>query len=316
MLIRKGGAVLRDLTLISPPDKLSYYVGDLLDMGGTIIGARFGTFTVPLHETGWSYSPTRALVATDNAILISATIGRITKTYSIPITVQDFSTILNENPWELIALAASLGIASQLWNIGDSKYFTLNGVQHEARIIAFDADPLATADERYNDTSYNGNKKKSAIVFQFFTSPGTSPMHNYGSEVGWDTCYMRTNTIANLYNSLPSELKSVIRLVQKYSYNGRHSRNIETADRLFLQSVYEVLPNPSIGSSGNEKAQSIFYEYYKNGNPPINASVNWTRSMHGSGCTVTNHFVAINTSGSTSYPNSSSSQDYFPMFCL
>ncbi len=316
MLVRKGGAVLRDLTLISPPDKLAYYQGDYLDMDGTIVGARFGTFTVPLHETGWTYSPTRALVDTDTAILISATIGRVTKTYSVPITVEDFSTVLNNNSWERIAYAAAAGIAKNLWNVGDAKYFTLNGTQIEARIIAFDADPLATADEKYNDTSYNGNKRKAAIVFQFFTSPGTSVMHNYGTEVGWDTCYMRTTTIANLYNRLPSDLKSVIRLVKKYSYNGYQSRNIETADRLFLESAYELFDNP--GSSyggGTEKTKRIFYTYYANGNQPIHSVQNWTRSMHGS-CSVTNHFVGINTSGTLTFPSYSQANNYFPMFCI
>ena len=316
MLVRKGGAVLRDLTLISPPDKLSYISGQYLDMDGTIVGARFGTFTIPLHETGWTYAPTRALLSTDTAILISATIGRVTKTFSVPIEVEDFSRTLDENSWSNIAIAAANGIAKQLWNVGDSKYFNLNGTQIEARIIAFDADPLDTADEKYSDTSYNGNKKKAAIVFQFFTSPGIARMHNYRTEVGWDTCEMRTTTIADLYNSLPSDLKSVIRLVKKYSYNGRNSQNIETADRLFLESAYEVLQSPGLGSNGNEASKRIFYTYYANGQAPIKSVVNWTRSMHGSGCSVTNHFAAIGTAGSVNFPSYDARQDYFPMFCI
>lgn len=318
MLVRKGGAVLRELTLISPPDKLSYYVGDLLDMEGTIIGAKFGTFTVPLHETGWSYSPTRALVGTDNAILISATIGRITKTYSIPITVEDFSPILNNNSWSMIAMAGAAGIAKTLWNVGDSKYFTLNGTQIEAKIISFDADPLNSADEKYNDTSYNGNKKKAAIAFQFFTSPGKSYMHNYSNEVGWDTCYMRNTTFANLYNSLPSDLKSVIRLVNKYSHNGYENRNITTADRLFLESEYEIRINPNdYGQRGIEKLNRILYTYYANGNEPIHTVINWMRTMDGSSCSVRNHFFRINTNGTTyTGGDYNVAYDYFPMFCL
>ena len=318
MLVRKGGAVLRDLTLISPPDKLAYYQGDYLDMDGTIVGARFGTFTIPLHETAWSYSPTRALVDTDTAILISATIGRVTKTYSIPITVEDFSTVLNNNSWTRIAYAAASGIAKNLWNVGDAKYFTLNGTQIEARIIAFDADPLNSSDEKYNDTSYNGNKKKAAIAFQFFTSPGKARMHNYNTEVGWDDCEMRTVTFVNLYNNLPSDLKSVIRLVNKYSHNGYQGRDITTADRLFLESEYEVRQSPtSYGGRGIEQTKRILYTYYANGNAPIHSAENWIRTMDGNGCTVRNHFFRIKTDGTTyTGSNYNTPYDYFPMFCI
>ena len=258
----------------------------------------------------------RALVSTDTEVIVNATVGRVKKTCKIPIRVTDYASTLNDNSWEMIAEAAASGIAGQLWNVGDSKYFELGGTQIETKIIAFNADPLDTADEKYSDTSYNGNKKKAAIVFQFFTSPGIARMHNYNSEVGWDTCQMRTTTIADLYNSLPSDLKSVIRLVKKYSYNGYNSRNIETADRLFLESAYEVLQSPGLGSNGNEASKRIFYTYYANGQAPIKSVVNWTRSMHGSGCSIANHFAAIGMSGSINYPGYNARQDYFPMFCI
>lgn len=38
-----------------------------------------------------------------------------------------FSSVLNNNTWEEISQASSLGIASSLWNIGDVKMDTING---------------------------------------------------------------------------------------------------------------------------------------------------------------------------------------------
>ena len=315
-LTRRGGASLRRLELISPPDKLRYFAGEYLDMTGTIVGANFGAFTVPLHDTAWQYSPLRALTASDQAIQITATLGRLTRQLSVPIAVEDYNTVFSENSWNTIARVAAYGIAGQAWNLGDSKTIEVDGTQLEARIVSFIADPLSPNDEMYNNSSYNGNTKRAAMVMQFFTSPGTAPMHTSASETGWDTCTMRTNVMASLYNKLPADLKAAIRLVTKYSFNGRQSRNITTADRLFLQSEFEVKVPTERLNREFERDNCILYDYF-NGRAPAHAQQNWTRSMDDAGCTVLNHYFALQANGNTDLNATYSRElNYYPMFCL
>jgi len=314
-LTRRGGASLRRLELLSPPDKLRYFTDEYLDMTGTIVGANFGSFTVPLHETAWQYSPLRALTPSDQAVQITATLGRLTRQLSVPIIVEDYRANLNDNPWSAIARAAEQGIAGQIWNIGDSKFFDLNGTQIEARIVSFNADPLDENDERYNDPAYNGGKKKAAMVFQFFTSPGQSALHNTSAIAGWDTCFMRVNTLTNLFAALPEDLRSAIRLVKKYTYFGYQTRDIVTADRLFLESLCELSINRD-DNWGLEKENCIKYTLYANGINPIHSVMNWTRTSHGAGCNVVNHYYRFNSSGNCGATNASQILDYFPMFCI
>ena len=90
-IVRKGGSTPRDLVLISPPNKVNYYAYERANMEGAIVGVNFGTFSVPLHESAWTYAPTGPLLPSDQEILITAVIGRHTKRLSVPITVAELS---------------------------------------------------------------------------------------------------------------------------------------------------------------------------------------------------------------------------------
>ena len=319
MLVRKGGAVLRGIEVISPPAKLEYYSGERLNMDGTIIGAQFGSFIIPLHESAWTYSPTRALTPADTKLVISATIGRMTKTTDIPITVEEFSTILTENSWERIAYAAQLGIANQLWSIGDIKTTDYGSW----RIIGFDHDPLDTADAKYNDTSYNANKKKAAITFQWVAPAGHDQMNRTNTnEGGWLSANMNTTILPNLFATLPSDMTSVIRLVDKFTcIGGRLTENRNkyntAADKLFILGGYEVYQSPSdLGPVEATCCQQ--YAWYANiSNPQKGANDEWLRSPHDPHACAGGHFAAIRSDGVlNALVNANSTCDYYPAFCI
>lgn len=130
---------------------LSVYIGDSLIIDIT---------------SGWTVSP-MTIVGSTTELVFSYTLNGITKTTSQAISVSDYSTTLAENSWATIAKFAALGQASKIWNVGDlSPVVLLNGVNYQFRIIGFDHDVLASADDKYNDATYNGGKKKAAITFE------------------------------------------------------------------------------------------------------------------------------------------------------
>jgi len=321
MLVRKGGAVLRGLSVIFPPDKVQYYVSETPDIDGTIIGAQFGSFVIPLHETAWTYSPNRALAATDTSLVFSATIGHMTKSVSVPITVQDFSTTFGDNEWVQIANAAQLGIANQLWSVGDIKT-TANG---SWRIIGFNHDPLSSSDAKYADTTYNGNTKKAAITLQWVAPAGRNKMNLSADNTGgWPSCNMNTTILPTLLTSLPSDMTAVMRTVDKYTcIGGQISSNRNqfntAANKLFLLGGYEVYASPSsLGPIEASKCQR--YAWYANrsnpqkGNPAYDE---WLRSPHDPQACAGGHFAYIKTDGTlNAQGNANNSKDYYPAFCI
>ena len=323
MLVRKGGAVLRDLSIISPPDKLQYYAGEYLDMDGTIVGAQFGSFVIPLHETGWTYLPTRALTASDRELTISATIGHMTKTANIPITVHHFSRTLTDNSWEQIAYAAQLGIANQLWSVGDIKTMDYGSW----RIIGFDSDPLDVSDAKYNDTTYNANKKRAAVAFQWVAPAGRAKMNLSNTNTGgWLSSNMNTTILPNLLASLPNDMASVIRLVDKFTCIGGSATNNRNqyntaADKLFLLSAYEVYKSPT-GVGPVEATVCSQYEWYANvSNPQKGSYDEWLRSPHDPQSCSGGHFTCIKTNGTldtsgSATINAAVDKDYYPTFCI
>ena len=246
-LMGQGGAVFRKLVVITPPDKTVYYVNTTPDLSGAVIGAQYGRDAVPLHESAWSYSTTPPTVADPN-LHVFATIGRRERELLIPVEVRPISPTLNDNDWETIAAVSARGDASQIWHIGDTKDFTLNGQTFQARIIDFNHDPLHSGDEHYADPDYNGGQNVAGITFQFVQAPGQARMHNRNQDCTWATCSMRNTVLSALYNSgLPADMKAVIRLSQVHWVSSGYSRwrtgsytDGYVGDRLFLPCIPEI----------------------------------------------------------------------------
>ncbi len=328
ILTRKGGAVLRKLTLLSPPNKLSYFQGDTLDMAGTVVGARFGTFVIPLHESAWTYAPKRALTPSDKYITITATIGRQTKTTSIPIVVEAFSAVLNDNTWAQIANAAAAGIAKSLWHVGDIKYETIGGASVGCRIIGFDADPLHKTDARYGDGSYNAGKKKAAITFQYTYNDRRYYMNYSGyNRGGWDQSDMRITKMPAEKTLCPNEMQAVMRKVSKFTSPGNYgseyaARVVESCDEMFLlaaQEVYGKLGSNTVGSA--EKSYTTQYAWYGEGHDCRKNTTydEWLRSPHDpTGCSSERDFAKIQASNGQLYMwgTANESLSYYPAFCV
>ena len=126
---------------------------------------------------------------------------------------------------------------------------------------------------------------------------------------------MRTSTMATLLNQLSSDLKSVLKFVNKVTSKGNNQSGLETtSDKLFLLSEIEVFGATQYSYAGEGKQ----YEYYTAGNSTIkkvNGSANfwWERSPNSGN---TGLFCSVSSNGDASNYDASSSNGVSFGFCV
>lgn len=211
--------------------------------------------------------------------------------------------------WDVVASCAKKGVAKYLWNIGDKKTLTVDGVTYTAVIIGFDHDNVANAG------SYG--RSKAGITWQLLDCLNTTYQMNSSNtnNGGWTSCAMRTSTMATLLGKLPTALKNNIVPVTKLTSAGNQSTQINsTTDSLFLLSEIEIFGATQYSKAG----EGVQYEYYAAGNPTVK-KVNgsalgwWERSPDGSN---TAHFCRVDSGGSANYSNANVSYGVAFGFCV
>ena len=211
--------------------------------------------------------------------------------------------------WDVVASCAKKGVAKYLWNIGDRKTLTVDGVTYTAVIIGFDHDNVANAG------SYG--RSKAGITWQLLDCLNTTyPMNSSNTNNGgWTSCAMRTSTMATLLGKLPTALKNNIVPVTKLTSAGNQSTQINsTTDSLFLLSEIEIF-----GATQDSKAgEGVQYEYYAAGNPTVkkvNGSAYhwWERSPYGSNAT---DFCIVVSDGGAAYSDAYNSFGVAFGFCV
>ena len=215
---------------------------------------------------------------------------------------------LEATSWDNIAAVSKFGQAPNYWKVGDKKNIIVNGVTYAAQIIGFDHDTLTTAD---------GSRTKAGITFQLVDCLQTQyPMNGSDTNVnGWRGSTMRTSTMATLLNQLSSDLKSVLKFVNKVTSVGNTSTGLETtSDKLFLLSEIEVIGAARYSYAGEGKQ----YEYYTAGNSTIkkvngSASNWWERSPYSRD---TDEFCSVSHSGDDTQSYASYSRGVSFGFCV
>ena len=215
---------------------------------------------------------------------------------------------LEATSWDNIAAVSKFGQAPNYWKVGDKKNITVNGVTYAAQIIGFDHDTLTTVD---------GSRTKAGITFQLVDCLNTTySMNGSNTNVnGWRGSTMRTSTMATLLNQLSSDLKSVLKFVNKVTSKGDNQSGLETtSDKLFLLSEIEVFGATQYSYAGEGKQ----YEYYTAGNSAIkkvngSADTWWGRSPR-SGNTAA--FCSVDVSGHADYNSATISSGVSFGFCV
>lgn len=194
---------------------------------------------------------------------------------------------LDGTSWANIAACSENGLAQQWWKIGDEKKVILSGdynVEITLQIVGFNHDDLAT------------NNRKAGITFLSKQVLAKANMNSsYTNTGGWRDSYMRNTIMPKIKNSLPEDLRRLIKKVKKISTEGNTSAPlVTTEDDLFIPSVVEVggfdtAVGSIVGESygeyvGYSKGEGIKYPIFRSNDDLIKESVTtenrgwWVRS--------------------------------------
>lgn len=285
----------------------------IADTGSTVTMSRGGkTLTGKVASAG--YATLYPTELGDWTIVFTYNGSQKTKVYTLEVIgivyVYPFvvGATLEATSWDNIAAVSKFGQAPNYWKVGDKKNITVNGVTYAAQIIGFDHDTLTTAD---------GGRTKAGITFQLVDCLNTTySMNGSNTNVnGWRGSTMRTSTMATLLNQLSSDLKSVLKFVNKVTSVGNNSSGLETtSDKLFLLSEIEVFGATQYSYAGEGKQ----YEYYTAGNSTIKkvngSAYDWWERSPFSGNTYS--FCSVNNNGNANYTNASHSYGVSFGFCV
>lgn len=267
--MRRGGgkATLKGISVKTPPAKLEYLAGDTFDPTGMVLTANVGGVPVDV-TTGYTVTPD-PLTADTTAVTISYALDGKTATTAQAVTVKAYDPVFASNTWEKIIEAAASGRASELWQVGSTKPYTIGDETYTARIIGFDHDALDATDARYGDASYNGGKNKAAITLEMVECTSTTyQIHTSNSQnVGWSACALRNNTLPAIKATIQSEIQNAIRTVVKKraeSPSADYGKYSETPDTLFILSLIEYNRKSSAHASWADEGTT--YAYYEAGN--------------------------------------------------
>ena len=288
-------------------------VNVIADVGTTVTMSK-GSKTLTGEVASTGYATLYPTELGDWTIVFTYNGSQKTKVYTLEVIgivyVYPFvvGATLEATSWDNIAAVSKFGQAPNYWKVGDKKNITVNGVTYAAQIIGFDHDTLTTAD---------GSRTKAGITFQLVDCLNTTySMNGSNTNVnGWRGSTMCTSTMATLLNQLSSDLKSVLKFVNKVTSVGNSSSGLETtSDKLFLLSEIEVFGATQYSYAGEGKQ----YEYYTAGNSTIkkvngSAAIWWERSPR-SGNTY--YFCCVNNNGNANSNGAGDSRGVSFGFCV
>ena len=234
-----------------------------------------GTYTVTATKSGETTDPVSVAITTSG------------QTYSVECLF--FNSVLSKNMWAQIAKASAAGKASQLWSVGDTKDITVGSETLTLVIMGFSHDDLASGG-------------KAGITFGMKNLMATTRRMNAsntnsGGFTGSEMYSWLQNT---LLPTLPSDLRAVLKSVNKKTSAGSQSSTINTNSmKLFLFSEIEIFGSTTYSKAGEGSQYSYFataanrIKYLSNG--AGSASWWWERSPYGSD---SNSFCSVDSDGS------------------
>ncbi len=225
--------------------------------------------------------------------------------------------------WSEIANAIRSGYTDFL-NVGDTKSINMGSFGTHTVRIANTSTPAECSTTGFSQTACG-------VVIEFADIITTHNMNSSSTNAGgWPATSMREYINSDIYNALPSELRSVIVPTKVISGHGNTSgeTNFESTDKLYLLSTHEVWEdndgNSNSGIDYYDKAYSYTrqLDYYKNLGVTTSdysgaikkrnnkSSDWWLRSARSN----TNSFGSVNDGGNWSYYSASYTHGVSPAF--
>lgn len=319
-VIKSGGVALANqtVTIVNTSTSASYSLTtDAYGKFSKQVDAGTYTISVSASISGYTTPETQTVTVVANQI-----------DYTYMIYVQAVSATFGDNSWATIA-QVSQTIASQNmsasdvynnygWSLGDKKSITLSTNEViEVQIIGFNHDTLSS-----------DHSSKAGITLQMVNCLATRYSMNSSSTNagGWNGSVMRTSTLPTIKALLPSDLQSVIKLVDKKAANGgssNYSATVTSSDDLFLLAEIEIFGSVSYAQDGsNEGTQYAYWashnqasdriKYYDNAGSQTATSW-WERSSFSD---PTSHFCLVLTSGGAAYGTATYSRGVAFGFCI
>lgn len=183
------------------------------------------------------------------------------------------SIILNENSWSLISYISGNNLAKNYWKNGDTKQIHLNqSFNYGSSPIKIDLDFNSFILGINHNAEIEGNNLIHFMIGKNLYNKlsccvqlGMTYMNNEYT-YGWNDCYMRTTYMQQFINAVPSDLFSVLKTVNKYSYNKVNNAFVfsTTKEKMCLLSTIEVFGNNMYGhdSSVGTKQYDFFKEKF------------------------------------------------------
>ena len=206
-------------------------------------------------------------------------------------------TSLADCTWQQINRIGAAGKQADYFAIGDQKPITLSTSEVLVlQLLGFNHDDLS------------GGSGKSPFTLGFKNCMNTTQQMNpTNTNVGGYSGCALYSTINNaIYNSLPADLRAVMKNVSKRTSAGNQSATIVTTqEKLFLFSEVEIFGSITYAKSG----EGTQYAFFTNGGARVRtvngvASAWWERSPYGSNAT---YFCDVNSSGAVNGGNASTS---------
>lgn len=157
-------------------------------------------------------------------------------------------TPLNNFTWAQIDYISENGLASDYFNIGDTKNVTIGSATYVVEIVGFSHDDKADGSGKAGLTF--GLKDCLNTVYKINNSNT-----NAG---GWGSCDLRATLRGDIWNQLPSDLRGVIKEVTKKSSGGNKNSTISSyTDTLFLFAEKEIFGSTeySVNGEGTQYAR-------------------------------------------------------------
>ncbi len=231
----------------------SYVVSNYFNVGYSISGGNISCNPVNTNSLGVGTQTVSCTATGGNGKSV---------TTSKQITVKAKPVSFATDSWETIADAVKNNNTS-MYNVGDTKEVTVSGYSTFTVRIANKSTPSECNTAGFSQTACG-------FVVEFVdiitTYKMNSPSTNSG---GWPASEMYNFVNNNIYNALPSELKSVI--IDTYSVSGHGSGEssnlVSENDKLYLLSTKEVWGKEGtsrIVKNDSAEAETRQLDYYKN----------------------------------------------------
>ena len=175
---------------------------------------------------------------------------------------------LAASPWAYIAKLSAAGLAREAYALGDTKSVSSSLGTYDMQIIGFAHDVLTAA---------KAGQERAGITFQMKSA---TPANYFMDEniyfaYTWEQTNMRTVQLPAILQSMPSDLRTVIKQVNKYTAVTGNNIGKTTKEKLFLFSDYELCGYSRLI---NDYCFGQQYEYYRFGHTPNKSTIYWLRN--------------------------------------